>query len=88
MKKLIGNANQVMEIPSGCCGMAGSFGYEKEHLELSWKLGEEILFPVVRKLEAGDSLAACGFRCRHQIDHFTGKKAGHWVELVEVVKDE
>ncbi len=77
-----------MEIPSGCCGMAGSFGYEKEHLELSWKLGEEILFPVVRKLEAGDSLAACGFRCRHQIDHFTGKKAGHWVELVEVVKDE
>ncbi|EON77540.1 Fe-S protein [Lunatimonas lonarensis] len=88
MKKLMGNAHQVMEIPSGCCGMAGSFGYEKEHLELSRKIGEEILFPAVRKLEAGNSLAACGFSCRHQIDHFTGKKARHWVELVEVVKGE
>ncbi|MCB0846793.1 MAG: hypothetical protein KDE26_26270, partial [Bacteroidetes bacterium] len=58
------------------------FGYEKEHYELSQKIGEEVLFPAVR--EAGDETAviACGFSCRHQIADFTGKKAVHWVEVV------
>jgi len=81
MKNLLSN-NKVSEIPSGCCGMAGSFGYEKEHYELSKKIGAEILFPFINdNMKDGDALVACGFSCRHQIEHFTGKKAVHWVEL-------
>jgi Fe-S oxidoreductase len=84
---LIGNAGAELLTPdTGCCGMAGSFGYEKEHYQISQKIGEEILFPAVRSMENGTSLAANGFSCRHQIEHFTGRKAKHWVELVEVVK--
>ena len=81
MKKIITNKN-VFEIPSGCCGMAGSFGYEKEHYDLSQKIGNQILFPFIEnKIEEDDALVACGFSCRHQIKHFTGKTAIHWVEL-------
>ena len=80
------DSGTVLEIPSGCCGMAGSFGYEKEHYNISKKIGDEILFPAVKAMDANASLAANGFSCRHQIEHFTGKKAKHWVELVEVVK--
>ncbi len=82
MKKLLGqNGHNVSEIPSGCCGMAGSFGYEKEHFTLSEKIGEEILFPAVRALK-DESLVACGFSCRHQIEHFTNVKPKHWVEVI------
>ena len=80
MKHLLSDTN-VAEIPSGCCGMAGSFGYEKEHYELSEKIGNEILLPFVKEMKTDDTLVACGFSCRHQIEHFTGKKAVHWVEL-------
>ena len=76
------NGCTVNEIPSGCCGMAGSFGYEKEHYALSEKIGEEILFPGVRSLKEGTTVVANGFSCRHQIAHFTGVKARHWVEVV------
>jgi Fe-S oxidoreductase len=72
----------VEEIPSGCCGMAGSFGYEKEHYDLSGKIGESILFPAVRSMKEGTTLVASGFSCRHQIEHFTGIKPKHWVEVV------
>jgi Fe-S oxidoreductase len=78
------NENAVNEIPSGCCGMAGSFGYEKEHYDLSEKIGEGILFPKVRNLKHGTTLVANGFSCRHQIEHFTGVKPKHWVEVVRV----
>ncbi len=89
MKNCMGHqVDKVLEIPSGCCGMAGSFGYEKEHYEISRKIGEEILFPAVRAMESGATVAANGFSCRHQIDHFTGHKAKHWIELVEVEKVE
>ncbi|MEQ9220027.1 MAG: FAD-linked oxidase C-terminal domain-containing protein [Cyclobacteriaceae bacterium] len=82
MKKLLGqNGHSVQEIPSGCCGMAGSFGYEKEHYSLSEKIGEEILFPAVRDMK-DESLVACGFSCRHQIEHFTDVKPKHWVEVI------
>jgi FAD/FMN-containing dehydrogenase/Fe-S oxidoreductase len=82
MKKLLGqNGHTVGEIPSGCCGMAGSFGYEKEHYELSRKIGEEVLFPAVREMK-GESLVACGFSCRHQIKDFTEVKPKHWVEVI------
>ena len=76
--------DKVEEIPSGCCGMAGSFGYEKEHYELSKKIGEEILFPAVDQLKEKEAVIACGVSCRHQIEHFTGKKAIHWVEAFEL----
>ncbi len=84
MKKTIQpSGHQVEEIPSGCCGMAGSFGYEKEHYDLSEKIGESILFPKVRALKEGTTLVANGFSCRHQIEHFTGVKPKHWVEVVK-----
>lgn len=70
------------EIPSGCCGMAGSFGYEKEHYQVSQKIGEQILFPSVRKSNADTKIIANGFSCRHQIEHFTNRKAQHWVEVM------
>ena len=88
MKQLLsGNAEtEISEIPSGCCGMAGSFGYEKEHFELSRKIGEQVLFPAVRALDQNASLVACGVSCRQQIEHFTERKAVHWVEAVRVKK--
>ncbi|HMJ67395.1 MAG TPA: FAD-linked oxidase C-terminal domain-containing protein [Cyclobacteriaceae bacterium] len=83
MKTLLGQGNQtVAEIPSGCCGMAGSFGYETEHYELSRKIGDSILFPAARSMKPGTTLVANGFSCRHQITHFTGVKPKHWVEVI------
>ena len=72
----------VTSIPSGCCGMAGSFGYEKEHYELSMKIGELVLFPTVRKQPNEVIIAAPGTSCRHQIKDGTSKKALHPVEIL------
>ncbi len=72
----------VEEIPSGCCGMAGSFGYEKEHYELSMKIGEMVLFPAVRESSSDVVIAAPGTSCREQIEHGTGRKALHPVEIL------
>ena len=72
----------VTEIPSGCCGMAGAFGYEKEHYELSLKIGELVLFPEVRKAGNNTIIAAPGTSCRHQIIEGTGRKAIHPVEVL------
>jgi Fe-S oxidoreductase len=72
----------VETIPSGCCGMAGSFGYEKEHYDLSMKIGELVLFPAVRKQDAETIIAAPGTSCRHQVKDGTGKKAMHPVEIL------
>lgn len=71
----------VDEIKSGCCGMAGSFGYEAEHYEVSMKVGELVLFPEIRKTEAAAIIAAPGTSCRHQIEDGTGRKALHPVEV-------
>jgi FAD/FMN-containing dehydrogenase/Fe-S oxidoreductase len=73
---------KVKEIPSGCCGMAGSFGYEKEHYELSNKIGEMVLFPEIRNADKNSVIAAPGTSCRHQIKDGTGKKALHPVEIL------
>ncbi|TFH28504.1 MAG: FAD-binding oxidoreductase [Bacteroidia bacterium] len=73
---------RVEEIPSGCCGMAGSFGYEKEHYELSMKVGELVLFPAVRKAGEGTLVAAPGTSCRHQILDGTGRQAFHPAEIL------
>lgn len=72
----------VQEIPSGCCGMAGSFGYEKEHYRLSMQIGELVLFPEVRKAADGVIISAPGTSCRHHIKDGTGKKALHPVEVL------
>jgi Fe-S oxidoreductase len=73
---------QVQIIPSGCCGMAGSFGYEAEHYELSMKIGELVLFPAVRNAPAETLIAAPGTSCRHQIHDGTDKKALHPAEIL------
>jgi len=72
----------VEEIPSGCCGMAGSFGFEKEHYDLSMKVGELILFPEIRKSKNGTILAASGTSCRQQIKDGTGQQAHHPIEIL------
>ena len=77
----LGN-NEVHIIPSGCCGMAGSFGYEKEHYELSMQIGELVLFPAVRKQSEGVIIAAPGTSCRHQIKDGTGRNSLHPVEIL------
>jgi Fe-S oxidoreductase len=73
---------KVEVIPSGCCGMAGSFGYEKEHYDLSMKIGELVLLPTVRNQSDQVIIAAPGTSCRHQIKDGTGKKALHTVEVL------
>ncbi len=72
----------VEEIPSGCCGMAGSFGYEKEHYDISMAVGELVLFPAVRKMKSEEIIAAPGTSCRHQIHDGTQKEAVHPVEVM------
>ena len=73
---------QVQNIPSGCCGMAGSFGYEREHYDVSMKIGELVLFPAVRKADEKTLIAASGTSCRHQIKDGTGRLAQHPVEIL------
>ena len=73
---------RVEEIKSGCCGMAGSFGYEKEHYELSMKVGDLVLFPEVRNADQGTLISAPGTSCRHQIKDGTGVQAYHPVEIL------
>jgi FAD/FMN-containing dehydrogenase/Fe-S oxidoreductase len=74
--------NEVHLIPSGCCGMAGSFGFEEEHFDLSMKIGELVLFPTVRKQPDNVIIAAAGTSCRHQIKDGTSKNALHPVEII------
>jgi FAD/FMN-containing dehydrogenase/Fe-S oxidoreductase len=73
---------KVDEVDSGCCGMAGSFGYEKEHYDISIQMAERKLLPAVREQKAETLIAASGFSCRHQIQHGSGRKALHPVEIL------
>ena len=73
---------ELQLIPSGCCGMAGSFGYEKEHFELSNQVGELVLFPTIRQQPDDVIIAASGTSCRHQIHDGTGRTALHAVEIL------
>jgi FAD/FMN-containing dehydrogenase/Fe-S oxidoreductase len=72
----------VIDLDAGCCGMAGSFGYEKEHSEISRLVGEQRLFPAVRHAAADTVVVASGFSCRMQIKHFTNRTALHPAELL------
>ncbi|WP_428389813.1 FAD-binding and (Fe-S)-binding domain-containing protein [Mucisphaera sp.] len=84
MHTLLERAGDVSfsEVDSGCCGMAGSFGYEE------YKVSEDVyrqrLGPAVEGRDAGTEVVACGMSCRHQISDFSGVKAHHWVEVMEV----
>jgi FAD/FMN-containing dehydrogenase/Fe-S oxidoreductase len=69
-------------IPSGCCGMAGSFGMEKSHFKVSQAIGELVLFPAIRSSRADTIIVASGTSCRHQIVDGTGKTALHPVEVL------
>jgi FAD/FMN-containing dehydrogenase/Fe-S oxidoreductase len=74
---------EVIDLDSGCCGMAGSFGYEKEHYEISRLIGEQRLFPAIRRSDPQNTvIVAPGFSCRLQIEHFTGRKALHPAQLL------
>jgi FAD/FMN-containing dehydrogenase/Fe-S oxidoreductase len=76
-------ANYSIEtIPSGCCGMAGSFGYEAEHYDISMKVAELVLLPTIRKTEPDTLIAAAGTSCRHQIKDGVGRKSYHPVEIL------
>ncbi|MNZ05757.1 Anaerobic glycerol-3-phosphate dehydrogenase subunit C [compost metagenome] len=72
----------VEVIPSGCCGMAGSFGYEAEHYDVSMKVAELVLLPAVRNTDTATLIAAAGTSCRHQIKDGTGRKSFHPVEIL------
>jgi len=81
MLRLLPNTT-VEEIDSGCCGMAGSFGYEKEHYQVSMACGEDRLFPAVRAANPATRLVATGFSCRHQISDGTQRQALHPIMLL------
>ncbi|MDC1229991.1 FAD-binding protein [bacterium] len=68
--------------PSGCCGMAGSFGYEKEHYKISMQIGEQTLFPAVNKASETTIISANGTSCRHQIKDGTGRVAKHPISIL------
>jgi Fe-S oxidoreductase len=72
----------IEEIDSGCCGMAGSFGYEKEHYEISLEVGKRRLFKAIQGQGDGAEIVAPGVSCRQQIAHGTGRKAKHPVEVL------
>lgn len=74
---------KVTIIPSGCCGMAGSFGFEKEHYDISMQIGEQTLFPAIRKASEDTIIAANGTSCRHQIKDGTGKTAKHPITILK-----
>ena len=76
---------EVTEVDAGCCGMAGSFGFEAEHYDLSMRIGELRLFPAVRAEPGGTIVAASGVSCRQQIAHGTGRAAQHPLEIVRGV---
>jgi Fe-S oxidoreductase len=67
----------VTDLDSGCCGMAGSFGYAREHYEISRAIGERRLFPALRGAAPGTTIVAAGTSCRHQVRDFTGAEALH-----------
>jgi len=74
--------SEVHEVDSGCCGMAGSFGYEAEHYAISQAIGERALFPAVRALAPATEVVAMGTSCRQQIADGTGRRARHLIEVL------
>ena len=79
---------EVVDVDAGCCGMAGSFGYEREHYDVSRLVGEQRLFPTLRKAEPEDVVIAPGISCRLQIAHCTDRTAVHPAQLLASLLDE
>jgi Fe-S oxidoreductase len=75
---------QVEVLDSGCCGMAGSFGYEANKIEVSMEIGGQRLFPAIKETSVESNICASGFSCRHQIYDGTGRRARHVAELIYV----
>ena len=75
-------ADRVRVLDTGCCGMAGSFGYTADRYELSMRIGDLALFPAVRAMGAGDVLVAPGTSCRHQVREGVGVEGEHPVRLL------
>jgi Fe-S oxidoreductase len=74
-------STQVLD--AGCCGMAGSFGFDKRHYAVSMAVGERVLLPAVRRAPSSTAIIANGFSCREQIRHATGRRAYHFAEFVD-----
>jgi Fe-S oxidoreductase len=82
--KILSSASALIEEPdSGCCGMAGSFGYEQEHYDVSEKMFQRVLGRSIER-NPNAIIVASGFSCRHQIAHFTGRKVVHWLNAIEI----
>ena len=79
---------QVTDLDAGCCGMAGSFGYTRDHYEVSRAIGERTLLPAARALDSRSTLVAGGTSCRHQVAHFTGVRAVHPAVLLRSLLEE
>ncbi len=75
-------SHSVTVIDSSCCGMAGSFGYDKTHYDISMNIGELRLFPSIRQQSENSTVAASGFSCRHQLQHGTGILPKHPIEVL------
>ncbi|HUJ14503.1 MAG TPA: FAD-linked oxidase C-terminal domain-containing protein, partial [Thermoanaerobaculia bacterium] len=75
-------------LDSGCCGMAGAFGFEKEHYDISMRVGERMLLPRVREAERDTLIIADGFSCREQIEQSTGRRALHLAEVLQMAMNE
>ena len=73
---------EVKESVAGCCGMAGAFGFEKEHYEVSMTIGEQRLFPAIAALGEGGQVVVTGMSCRQQISHGTGRAPRHLAEVL------
>ncbi len=71
-------------LDSGCCGMAGAFGFEEEHYDVSIKVGERVLLPAVRKADEDTFIIADGFSCREQIEQTTHRKALHLAQVLQM----
>ncbi|HEY2866727.1 MAG TPA: hypothetical protein VGJ02_06515, partial [Pyrinomonadaceae bacterium] len=84
-ESLLNKIGLDMQIPeSGCCGMAGAFGFEKEHYDVSIKCGERVLLPAVRNMGTDDLIITDGFSCHEQVEQCTGRKALHLAEVLRL----
>jgi Fe-S oxidoreductase len=82
-RELLAAMHVDLQVPdSGCCGLAGSFGYEADHYDISMAIGERVLLPAVRDAARDALIVADGFSCREQIEHGTAKHAQHVAEVI------
>jgi Fe-S oxidoreductase len=87
-KKLLEAMGVEIEVPeSGCCGMAGAWGYERSHYDVSIACGERVLLPKVREAAADTLLVTAGFSCRSQIEQETERRALHIAQVIQLARD-